>query len=215
MQSTVHRYLTNTTKESRRTTLQPVADYFGVDVGAFFDEDKARAELARLKIATIQGENSDNTQSGNVIQNVTAGPDPRGPYPLISEVQAGMWTELCDNFQPGDADERYTSAKNLGKCGYLLRVKGRSMYAPGERHSFPEGMILHVNPDLEPSPGQFVIVRREYSKEATFKRYVLIDGTPYLEAINPDWPKDEKYLKLQKGDAWCGVVVDASIGGLP
>lgn len=147
--------------------------------------------------------------------NVVPGPDTKGTYPLISEVQAGMWTELCDHFQPGDADEWLPSTKNLGKCGYMLRVNGNSMEDPGGRFSFPDGMVLHVNPDLTPTPNQFVIVRREPTKEATFKRYVLLDGEPYLEAINPDWPKDKKFLKLQPGDAWCGVVVDASLGNLP
>ena len=171
------------------------------------------SEGIKPRLAT--GENALPTTDAPEVQTVTDGPEARGPYPLISEVQAGGWTELCDNFQPGEADEWYTSAKSLGKCGYMLRVKGKSMYAPGQKHSFQEGMILHVNPDLEPVPGQFVIVRRESSKEATFKRYVLIEGSPYLEAINPDWPRDEKYLKLQKGDVWCGVVVDASVGDLP
>lgn len=136
-------------------------------------------------------------------------------YPLVSFVQAGGWTEICDNFQPGDADEWYPSAKNLGPHGYMLRVRGKSMYAPGQKYSFDEGMLLHVNPSMEPVPGQFVIVRRNGSQEATFKRYILIDGQPYLEAINPDWPKEEKYLKLLPGDDWCGVVVDASMNTLP
>ena len=147
--------------------------------------------------------------------NVSAGPQAHGPYPLISQVQAGAWTELCDGFAPGDAEEWLPSTRNLGKCGYLLRVSGKSMENPGGRYHFPEGMILHVNPDLDPVPTQFVVVRRESTQEATFKRYVLLEGQPYLEAINPDWPKDMKYLKLQKGDTWCGVVVDASLGGLP
>lgn len=147
--------------------------------------------------------------------NVIDGPEPKGTYPLISEVIAGDWAELCDNFQPGDAEAWLPSTKNLGRCGYMLRVYGKSMENPGGRYSFPDGMILHVNPDLEPMPGQFVIVRRESTKEATFKRYVLIEGKPFLEAINPDWPRELKYLALHPGDVWCGVVVDASIGGLP
>jgi len=90
------------------------------------------------------------------------------------------------------------------------------MTDPHGRYSFAEGMILHVDAgQLDPRPGQFVIVRREGGKGATFKRYVLLEGEPFLEAINPDWPKELKFLKLQPGDQWCGVVVDASIGNLP
>lgn len=146
--------------------------------------------------------------------NTSTGPDIKGTYPLISKVQAGAWTELCDHFQPGQADEWLPSTKNLGKCGYMLRVEGKSMENPTGKPSFAEGMVLHVNPHLDPVPGNYVVVRRNSTLEATFKRYVLIDGEKYLEAINPDWPKDMKYLPLQPGDEWCGVVVDASLGGL-
>lgn len=147
--------------------------------------------------------------------NVSSGPKTHGPYPVISEVQAGDWTEMCENFQAEDAEQWSVSTHNLGHCGYMLRVKGKSMYAPGERYSFDEGVLLHVRPDSEPTHGQFVVVRREESKSATFKRYMLIEGIPYLVAINPDWPKELKYLPLKPGDEWCGVVVDASMGGLP
>ncbi|ADU99417.1 Peptidase S24/S26A/S26B, conserved region protein [Alicycliphilus denitrificans BC] len=204
LQSTVHRYLERKVNEPRRATLQPLADFLQVDVAAFFDADKARAELARLGLLAGPREES----------NITEGPAIRGLYPLISEVQAGMWTELCDNFARGDAEDWLPSTKDLGECGYMLRVRGKSMENPGARLSFPEGMVLHVRAHLDAVPGDFVIVRREGTGEATFKKFVMIDGHPYLEAINPDWPKELKYLPMQPGDVWCGVVVDASLGGL-
>lgn len=46
LQSTVARFLGG--NQSRRSTMQPVADFFGVDVGGFYDPDKARMELERL-----------------------------------------------------------------------------------------------------------------------------------------------------------------------
>lgn len=150
----------------------------------------------------------------NNLANVEPGPDVKGFYPLLSSVQAGMWTELCASFTREDAQDWHPSTKNLGPCGYMLRVKGKSMENHGGTPSFSEGMILHINPDIDPTPGLYVIVRRNGTDEATFKKYIHIDGIPYLEAINPDWPKDQKYLKLMPGDTWCGVVVDASLGGL-
>lgn len=151
---------------------------------------------------------------GLSVANTSPGPDIRGVYPLLSKVQAGAWSGLCEQFQQHQAQDWLPSTKNLGKCGYMLRVEGKSMENASGRPNFAEGMVLHVNPDLEPEPGQYVVVRRNATQEATFKRYVLIDGEKYLEAINPDWPKDMKYLPLQSGDEWCGVVVDASLGGL-
>lgn len=182
---------------------------FATGLDCRIEEFSPRLAASAAQIAELADSDRGNTS------NISSGPTARGPYPLISEVQAGEWTELCDHFAPGDAEDWLPSTRNLGHCGYMLRVTGKSMENPGGRHSFMEGVILHVNPDLDPMPGQFVIVRREATREATFKRYTLIDGDAYLEAINPEWPKDKKYLKLQPGDAWCGVVVDASFGNLP
>jgi SOS-response transcriptional repressor LexA len=127
---------------------------------------------------------------------------------LISPIQAGHWSEICDNFQPGDAEKWVPCHVDLGPCGYVLRVRGASMTAPeGSPYSFPDGMLVYVHATLEPVPGQFVIARRNKSNEATFKKYVLIEGHPYLEALNPNWP--ERFIKMEEGDQFCGVVKHA------
>lgn len=46
LQSTVVRFLAG--NQSRPSTMQPIADFFGVAVGGFYDPDKALEELARL-----------------------------------------------------------------------------------------------------------------------------------------------------------------------
>ncbi len=134
-------------------------------------------------------------------------------YPVISNVQAGDWTEICDHFQPGDADQWMPSTFDLGRCGYMLRVTGKSMLDPYGKYSFPPGSILHVNPEADPVVNQFVIVRRGGENAATFKRLVELDGVKFLEAINPEWP--DRYLKLQEGDVYCGVVKTATLPDLP
>lgn len=181
-------------------------------------ESKGYGSTHAAKIAMVCGVNALWLEKGDgpmiAEENTTPGPDIKGLYPLLSDVQAGRWTALCTNFSREDAKDWHPSTKNLGPCGFMLKVKGKSMENPNGKPSFTEGMILHVNPDIEPLPGYFVVVRRSSTDETTFKRYIQIEGAPYLEAINPDWPKEEKYLKLMPGDAWCGVVVDASLGGL-
>lgn len=210
----------------RLSELGEVADYVGVSTQVLKNwEYRGVSKDGRLSIyekrgidpnwlATGEGPMLPGAGETATHANTSTGPDIKGTYPLISKVQAGAWTELCDHFQPGQADEWLPSTKNLGECGYMLRVEGKSMENPTGKPSFAEGMVLHVNPHLDPVPGNYVVVRRNSTLEATFKRYVLIDGEKYLEAINPDWPKDMKYLPLQPGDEWCGVVVDASLGGL-
>lgn len=208
--------------EAAKLSAQQLADAMGIsyqsvkkvrDGGSF-------GMVNNLKAAKLLGLSPEWLATGKGPQqtgsNVTAGPDikGRGRYPLISWVQAGEWTDICDNFQPGDADEWPTSHHNLGDCGFILRVQGDSMTAPaGAPFSFPPGVLLHVNPEKDPTPGQFVIVRRGGDNVATFKRLALVDGELFLEAINPDWPR--RYIPLKEGDVFCGVVVDASFGNLP
>ncbi len=50
---------------------------------------------------TTTRENDYRAPPASVIQNVTEGPGLHRPYPLISKVQAGVWTEFCDNFPSG------------------------------------------------------------------------------------------------------------------
>lgn len=151
------------------------------------------------------------------IVNISSGPNIKGKgrYPVISDVQAGHWKEVCEQITLNGHERWGHSHHNLGPCGYMLRVEGPSMTntESGAKHSFPEGMLLHVNPHLEAIPGRFVIVRRSIENAATFKKLVMIDGDLYLEAINPDWPK--RFIKVEPGDEFCGVVVDASFGNLP
>ena len=207
-------------------SVQAIGDVINGKSNALTAENSAKAaaflRVSSSWLATGEGEmlprdlvSTNRVGGGLSIANTSPGPDIKGVYPLISSVQAGAWAGLCEQFQAHQAQDWLPSTKNLGECGYMLRVDGKSMENPGGRHNFAEGMVLHVNPDLTPEPGQYVVVRRNGTQEATFKRYVLIDGAKYLEAINPDWPKDMKYLPLQPGDEWCGVVTDASFGNLP
>lgn len=126
-------------------------------------------------------------------------------YPVISHIQAGGWAEIIDNFQPGDAEEWIDSPVDLGKEGFILKIKGQSMTNPeGGRDNFPEGMYVHINPQVEAQVGNFVAAKRVADNEATFKKLVNVDGELHLFAINPVWPRP--YIKLQKGDKIIGVL---------
>lgn len=172
-----------------------------------------------IKIAEVLEVSPEYLQTGIDRQqinsgNIALGPDikGKGKYPVISWVQAGQWTG-CEPVETWQADEWRTSHHDLGPFGYFLRVRGPSMTAPNSQYSFPEGMLLHINPQIEATPGRFVIARRGKDNEATFKRLVLIDGERYLEALNPEWPN--RFLKMEPEDVIVGVVVDASFGQLP
>ena len=210
--------------DSRNWGIQQLADALGIsyqavkkvrDGGSFgMSNNLKAAKLFNLSPEWLASGKGPKRTSGET--NITSGPDVKGKgsYPLISWVQAGEWTEICEHLRPEEAEEWHVSHHNLGGHGYMLRVQGESMTAPtGSKYSFPDGVLLHVNPDIEPVPGKFVIVRRSTEGMATFKKLSLVDGELFLEAINPDWPR--RYLRLKEGDVFCGVVVDASFGNLP
>jgi SOS-response transcriptional repressor LexA len=135
------------------------------------------------------------------------GPDIQGKVPLISWVQAGAWSSVVDNFQPGEADEWVETTVPIRQHTYALRVRGDSMTNPtGEEPTFPDGTKIVVEPDAIDTPdklvGSLVIVKRSADDEATFKQLVKDAGRFYLKPINPRYPM----LELREGDVLCGVV---------
>ena len=88
LQSTVARFLGG--NQSRRSTMQPVADFFGVDVGGFYDPDKARMELERLSGVNVSNPTTTTT--------LTPSPLPGGPVvhvPLLANAGSmGPGTEI-------------------------------------------------------------------------------------------------------------------------
>lgn len=177
LQSTAARFLGG--NQSRRSTMQPIADFFCVDVGGFYDPDKARIELQRLCSA--------GPARLTVITNTSPGPDLRGKVPLISWVQAGTWCQAVDLLQPGEA-ERWMDCPVSHSAGtFALRVRGDSMTAPhGNTRTYPEGCFIFVDPERrEPVNGERVVACLSGTDEVTFKIYKNEDGRQWLQPLNP------------------------------
>lgn len=105
--------------------------------------------------------------------------------PVVSWVIAGKWSEVCDAFQPGDADE-WIETDVKGVHVFALMVKGDSM-----EPEFYEGDIIVVNPHVEPVVGDFVIVKNSESEEATFKQLKKYGDILVLHPLNPKYPDIE------------------------
>ena len=104
----------------------------------------------------------------------------------------GRQVELvCDNFQPGDADE-WTESDVRGKNVFALRVKGDSM-----EPEFREGDVVIVNPHVEAKPGDYVIVKND-EEEATFKQLKNYGDTTVLHPLNAKYPD----IELKKGNKY-------------
>jgi SOS-response transcriptional repressor LexA len=142
----------------------------------------------------------------SAIYNVEPAPDLHGRVPLISSVQAGDWSSIVDNFQPGEAEDWLFYPKKLGPKAFALRVSGISM-EPKYQH----GDIIFVDPDVPAEHGSNVVVRLDDENQATFKQLVVEDGRKYLRPLNPDW--QPRMIPINGNATICGVAVGKWVHG--
>lgn len=125
------------------------------------------------------------------------------PVPLISWVRAGAFNEIeefaSDNFVYVDVD--------TSPYAFALQVAGDSMTISNNRGvSFPDGMVIVVDPDKAAVVGDYVIIKDIHKQAATFKQY-MSDGISHKGVpLNKDYDTvdldDERYRII-------GVVVEA------
>lgn len=131
------------------------------------------AELLGVSISELMSGGSDTTE----------GPKIGGRVPLLSNVQAGSFKEFVDNNHPGDGgQELIPTSVPVQRHTFALRVSGDSM-----EPDFREGMILIIEPELEPNPGDFVIAKNG-GGETTFKQLVKDGPDWYLKPLNERYP---------------------------
>lgn len=130
----------------------------------------------------------------------------KGKLPLISDIQAGNWSEVVDNFHPSDAEEWIACPFNHGPNSFVLRVVGYSMYNPGGDKSYSPGEYIAVDPSREPQNKSMVVARVDHEDKATFKQ-ILIDGEgpSMLQALNPS--HTPRLMSLPPGSRIVGVVI--------
>jgi SOS-response transcriptional repressor LexA len=119
------------------------------------------------------------------------GRENRRPFrriPVVTWVKAGHWREVCDAFEPGDADE-WISSDVHGPNVFALQVAGDSM-----EPEFKDGEIIIVNPHVEAQPGDFVVVKNP-DGEATFKQIKRYGSRWVLHPLNPRYPDQEVHRR--------------------
>lgn len=127
-----------------------------------------------------------------------------GLVPVISWVRAGEFCEAQDPLEPGDAEDWLPRPKGASKNTYALTVKGDSMTSPypGSR-SYPQGIIIFVDPEKEVLPGNRGIFKLPESNEVTFKELVSDAGQLYLKPLNPQYDK----IAVTERMTTCGKVI--------
>ena len=183
-QPTLHRIMTGESKDPRRTTLQPFADFFGVNV-----DDLRTKDL-----------------STGLDSNVSPAPKMKGKgIPVISWVAAGQWSSA--DFE--EVNEWRQTSRNCSDKSFALRIRGLSMYNPGHKESFDEGDIILVDPENPFQNGSLVISMIENTGEATFKKLYIEDGLHYLKALNPDW--SPQIIHFEEPTRILGVVFEKQV----
>lgn len=181
--------------------LKRIADAFGVPVSYLYGETDVHGLTPDERAEALE-----RTEKGLLDVNVEQGPDIRGKLPLISWVQAGNWTEVVDNFAPGDAEDWIPCPFNHGPNAFVLRVVGESNYDPTGPKSYAPGDFIAVDPSRTPINRSMVVVRVDHEDKATFKQLLMDDdGTMMLKALNPNWPN--RIFAMPKGSRIAGVVI--------
>ncbi|NQW80612.1 MAG: S24 family peptidase [Polaromonas sp.] len=94
-----------------------------------------------------------------------------------------MYKEYVDNYHPDDGgQELIPTSVPIQRHTFALRVVGDSM-----EPDFRAGMILVVEPEMEPNPGDYVIAKNG-SEETTFKQLVRDGADWYLKPLNDRYP---------------------------
>lgn len=126
---------------------------------------------------------------------------PQYNYPLYTEVQAGAFTET-GSYTDRDARSWVATTKKASDKAFWLEVAGHSMTAPqGSKPSFPEGMLILVDPEEDVEPGDFCVAGIHSDSEVTFKRFVWEDGKPWLEPLNTN----PRYQSMECGE-FCRII---------
>ena len=106
--------------------------------------------------------------------------------PLISYVQAGVWTESCE-LRDSTGFEYIMTSLELSDKAFALQIKGDSM-----EPEFKEGDVVIIDPAIKPFPGEFVVAVNG-DEEATFKKYRELGYDEHermqfeLIPLNPDY----------------------------
>lgn len=155
------------------------------DSTASFGERAAKNWEERLKIQDGRLVNAGHTSAST---NVAPAPMGGRRVPVITSIQAGMWAEIVDSFQPGDAGDWLLTDIDLSDSAFALDIRGNSM-----EPEFKDGDRVIIDPEIAPQPGDFVAAKNG-EQEATFKKYrprgMDAAGNMVFELIplNDDYP---------------------------
>ncbi|HAS0803294.1 TPA: LexA family transcriptional regulator [Enterobacter roggenkampii] len=207
--------------KGRGVSQETLAEHLGITKGAVSHWLNARREPSLediAKIMTYLGLRSFEVNADGTIRDKSSATnvsfhgknETKGSYPVISWVSAGEWMEAVEPYHKRAIDRWYETNIDCSENSFWLDVKGDSMTSPVGL-SIPEGMVILVDPEVEPINGKLVVAKLDSENEATFKKLVIDAGRRFLKPLNPQYPM----IEVNGNCRIIGVVVDAKITNLP
>lgn len=120
--------------------------------------------------------------------------------PLISHVQAGLWTESVNAYEHGSGQEYIPTQIATGPHAFAVSIRGDSMLP-----EFRDGDIVIIDPSVPPAPGDLVVASNE-QHEATFKKYRPRGMNEYGEPIVELVPLNEDFPTLRSDSTAFSIV---------
>ncbi len=112
--------------------------------------------------------------------------------PVLTWAQAGAFSSGTDQYPyPGVAGE-YVETDLQGRHLFAMRVADDSM-----EPLFHEGEVLVVDPEVQPQPGDYAIVKKDREEEATFKQLKKFRGVWILHPLNPRYEDQEMSKEMR------------------
>jgi SOS-response transcriptional repressor LexA len=171
-----------------KLTQKKLGEYCGVsDVSVGFwekDLNEPKGE-SLVKLAGVFGVSESHLLYGQKMNNVEHVSTTLKSIPLLSWVQAGMFTETENQKLLSDIDTWVETAIRASGSSFALKVRGDSMANPNGLPSIPEGAIIIVDPEMEAEHGKIVVARLDGTGEATVKKLVIDGPLKFLVPLNP------------------------------
>lgn len=151
-------------------------------------------------LLTGKGEKEESA-AGLTVNNAREASSITREVPLISWVQAGAFTDTTT--LPPEDYVYYPCPVICSENSFALKIEGESMLP-----RFEPDDIIYVDPDnIDPPSGKFVVARMTGTSEATFKQLQIIDNQKYLKALNPDYPPDARFIKINDTCEIIGTII--------
>ncbi len=177
-QSTIFRIQTGATKDPRRSTLEPFAEWAGVTVSDLFDKDLSKEEaqeqqFKRLDIEAFKKQyNIPDSEDAVLFSKIVEKPFviSKRWVPVKAYSKMGMDGYFTDMGYEGNGGDGYIPTHSAGEKAYGIKGTGDSMF-PAIRN----GWFVVCDPDAELTPMEFVQVCLKDGR-CTIKEFIGIQN---------------------------------------